>query len=224
MKRHELIPHNTWNPSSGVVVAPNAPTAPYIGRVIRKQTDHVTGEKREAWGRLYRTAPPVRASPDGVEAEPATARSADLGWSPSPISSAPTPTVARRGMGRDPLHLIWSTSLTKRPALVSRLRRDWGRGWPNVWLGTSVAAGYRSQDGRPRPSRCTRRRCASCTNPAGGHRARRLRMGDRRQGKRAPTRSTSGTRRRIWRKELNTPGRRTISRVSCATCARRACL
>jgi len=29
----------------------------YIGRVIRKQTDHITGEKREAWGKLYRTTP-----------------------------------------------------------------------------------------------------------------------------------------------------------------------
>lgn len=35
-------------------------------------------------------------------------------------------------------HLTWQI-LTKRPALIERrLPKDWGNGWPNVWLGVSV--------------------------------------------------------------------------------------
>lgn len=132
--------HNTWNPWVGCdMVAPECAHC-YIGRVIRKQTDHVTGEKREAWGRLYRTAPASWASPIRWERRLNGQVKRVFTCSLSDFFHADADPW--RGEAWDVIrstpHLVYLI-LTKRPALVaSRLPKDWGRGWPNVWLGTSV--------------------------------------------------------------------------------------
>jgi len=105
----------------------------YIGRTLRRQG-------REPWGHLYRTT--LWRNPLKWEAQAAErrvcfrvftnslsdffhARADD--WRPE----------AWEIIRKTP-HLVYLI-LTKRPELIaSRLPKDWGEGWANVWLGVSV--------------------------------------------------------------------------------------
>jgi protein gp37 len=125
--------HNTQNFWVGCdKVAPECAHC-YIDRILVKQG-------REPWGQIYRTQ--TWADPWKWEAECIRNRNAKRIFTCSlsdffHVKADPWRKEAWAIIKRTP-HLVWLV-LTKRPELIeARLPRDWGNGYPNVWLGVST--------------------------------------------------------------------------------------
>lgn len=125
--------HNTQNFWLGCdKIAPECAHC-YIGRVLRQQ-------QREPWGQLYRTKTwnnPAKwqrqAESQGICYRVFTNSLSDFFHAKADAWREEAWKIIR-----DTPNLVWLI-LTKRPELVaSRLPKDWGEGYPNVWLGTSV--------------------------------------------------------------------------------------
>ncbi|HTA22657.1 MAG TPA: DUF5131 family protein [Terriglobales bacterium] len=125
--------HNTQNFWVGCdKVAPECAKC-YIGRILPKQG-------REPWGEVHRTqtwAEPWKWEREGVRLGTAkrvfTCSLSDFFH----VKADPWRREAWAIIKRTP-HLVWLV-LTKRPELIeARLPRDWGNGYPNVWLGVST--------------------------------------------------------------------------------------
>lgn len=142
--------HNTWNPWVGCdKVAPECAKC-YINRDIRKQRDWLGYEgkpikgsnigRRQPWGKVYLTQ--TWSEPWKWEAECIRSRTAKRVFTCSlsdffHAKGDPWREDAWSIIKRTP-HLVWLV-LTKRPELIeARLPRDWGNGYPNVWLGVST--------------------------------------------------------------------------------------
>ena len=122
----------------------------YIGREIRKQRDWLGYEgkpikgssigRRQPWGKVYLTQ--TWSEPWKWEAECIRSRTAKRVFTCSlsdffHVEADPWRREAWSIIKRTP-HLVWLV-LTKRPELIeARLPRDWGNGYPNVWLGVST--------------------------------------------------------------------------------------
>jgi protein gp37 len=125
--------HNTQNFWVGCdKIAPECAKC-YIGRILEQQG-------REPWGQLYRTK--TWRQPFRWQQEAALAGVCRRVFTNSLSDFFHAGSDAWREEAWDLIrktpNLIWLI-LTKRPELIaSRLPKDWGEGWPNVWLGTSV--------------------------------------------------------------------------------------
>jgi len=105
----------------------------YIFRDLRKQ-------QRQPWGRIYQTNTwdePIRlnreAERDGVVERIFTCSLSDFFH-----AGADNLRPAAWNIIRQTRNLVWMI-LTKRPSrILKHLPPDWGQGWPNVWLGTTV--------------------------------------------------------------------------------------
>lgn len=125
--------HNTWNPWVGCDKVQPECAKCYIGRILPKQG-------REPWGELYRTKTwsdpwkwELEAARTGLARRVFTCSLSDFFHQ----KADPWRREAWAIIKRTP-HLVWLV-LTKRPALIeARLPRDWGNGYPNVWLGVST--------------------------------------------------------------------------------------
>jgi protein gp37 len=125
--------HNTQNFWLGCdKVAPECAHC-YIGRTLRQQG-------REPWGQLYRTKTwnnPAKWQKQ-AEAQGTCYRVFTNSLSDFFHAEADAWREEAWDIVKDTPNLVWLI-LTKRPELVaSRLPKDWGGGYPNVWLGTSV--------------------------------------------------------------------------------------
>jgi protein gp37 len=125
--------HNTQNFWLGCdKVAPECAKC-YIGRVLQRQ-------KRERWGQLYRTKTWNNPAKWQREAEAKGNRYRVFTNSLSDFFHAGADRWRDEAWDiiRLTPNLVWLI-LTKRPELIaSRLPKDWGQGYRNVWLGTSV--------------------------------------------------------------------------------------
>jgi protein gp37/uncharacterized protein YbaR (Trm112 family) len=114
----------------------------YIAILIRKQIDWQTHERRIPFGRVYRTSPTLWQEPDRCQRELSgsdkarrifTCSLSDFFHAKADEWRPEAWEIMKRCQ-----NLVWLV-LTKRPELVAaRLPKDWGDGWPNVWLGVSV--------------------------------------------------------------------------------------
>ena len=125
--------HNTQNFWLGCdKIAPECAHC-YIGRTLRQQG-------REPWGQLYRTKTwnnPAKWQKQ-AEAQGTCYRVFTNSLSDFFHAEADAWREEAWDIVKDTPNLVWLI-LTKRPELVaSRLPKDWGGGYPNVWLGTSV--------------------------------------------------------------------------------------
>jgi protein gp37 len=127
--------HNTQNFWLGCdKVAPECAKC-YISRILSKQG-------REPWGEVYRTHTwgepwkwEAEATRDNWALRVFTCSLSDFFH----VKADPWRREAWAIIKRTP-HLVWLV-LTKRPELIeSRLPRDWGTGYPNVWLGVSTGS------------------------------------------------------------------------------------
>jgi protein gp37 len=125
--------HNTQNFWVGCdKVAPECEKC-YISRILLKQG-------REPWGKIYRTetwGDPWKWEQEGIRISQAkrvfTCSLSDFFH----VKADPWRREAWAIIKHTP-HLVWLI-LTKRPELIAgHLPHDWGNGYPNVWLGTSV--------------------------------------------------------------------------------------
>jgi protein gp37/alkylated DNA repair dioxygenase AlkB len=125
--------HNTQNFWLGCdKVAPECAKC-CIGRVLQRQG-------REPWGQLYRTktwSNPAKWQRE-AEAKGICLRVFTNSLSDFFHAGADAWRDEAWKIIKDTPNLVWLI-LTKRPELIaSRLPKDWGEGYPNVWLGTSV--------------------------------------------------------------------------------------
>lgn len=124
--------HNTQNFWLGCdKIAPECAHC-YIGRVLKRQG-------REPWGQLYRTKTWDNPQQWQRQAEAQSVCFRVFTNSLSDFFHADADGWREEAwdvIRRTP-NLIWLI-LTKRPELIrKRLPKDWGQGWPNVWLGVS---------------------------------------------------------------------------------------
>jgi len=125
--------HNTQNFWLGCdKIAPECAHC-YIGRVLQRQG-------REPWGQLYRTktwSNPAKWQRE-AEAKGICLRVFTNSLSDFFHAGADEWRDEAWDIIRQTPNLVWLI-LTKRPELIaSRLPKDWGEGYANVWLGTSV--------------------------------------------------------------------------------------
>jgi protein gp37 len=127
--------HRPWNPWVGCDKVAAECAHCYIDRLLVKQ-------KREPWGQVYRTKtwdnPRTwnrKAERDGVVERVFTCSISDFFH-----AGADTWRPEAWDVIRECQNLIFMV-LTKRPSrIVRHLPYDWGSGWPNVWLGTTVGS------------------------------------------------------------------------------------
>lgn len=106
----------------------------YIDRILRRM-------RRESWGKLYRTTS-TWGNPAKWESKAANKKCCYRIFTNSLSDFFHADADAWRDeaweiIRRTP-HLVFLI-LTKRPELIrSRLPKDWGNGWPNVWFGVST--------------------------------------------------------------------------------------
>ena len=154
--------HGTWNPWVGCdKVAPECQHC-YIDRELRKQQDWLTKQKRLSWGELYTTLTwndPYKwqraLEGTGMHKRIFTCSLSDFFHAKADNRMLEADWAKKMG-GRfkDWGELLWRDGawrvisetpnltyliLTKRPELIEKkLPKDWGEGYPNVWIGTSV--------------------------------------------------------------------------------------
>ncbi len=161
--------HNTWNPWVGCdKVAPECAKC-YIGREIRKQTDwQGDGKPRQAWGEVYLTKTwndPYKWQKEleGTDNAKRIFTCSLSDFFHAKVDSRKLDSTLKqhliagdkgglyhthwRGAAwqviKDTPNLIYLI-LTKRPERIMKcLPPDWGEGYPNVWLGTSVGTKQR---------------------------------------------------------------------------------
>jgi protein gp37 len=130
--------HNFWVGCDKV--APECAKC-YINREIRKQWDWLgNGGSRQPWGKVYLTK--TEDNPWEWEKEGIRSGQAKRVFTCSLSDFFHAKADRWRRGAWDTIkhtpHLVWLV-LTKRPELIeARLPRDWGNGYPNVWLGVST--------------------------------------------------------------------------------------
>lgn len=128
--------HDTWNPWLGCDKVSEECLHCYIGRELRKQ-------HREPWGKVYRAITTWR-KPEKWQRDLQTTNI----YMRMFTCSLSDFFHAKADDWRDEAwHIIHNTPncvyliLTKRPERIARhLPADWGDGYPNVWLGTSIGS------------------------------------------------------------------------------------